>query len=67
MMKIITIEDKFVEKEIESCLKKFKFTMTFHHKFVSTFKKIKPTPNQSDFSQSLLWLIFILTKQSISK
>ena len=46
MLKVITIEDKDVEQEIEMCLKKFKFTMTFHHKFVSTFLKI--TPSHSD-------------------
>jgi hypothetical protein len=46
MLKVITVEDRQVEQEIEGCLKKFKFTMTFHHKFVSTFKKIVPTPAQ---------------------
>lgn len=40
--------------------------MTFHHKFVSTFKKIKPSALQPELSQSLLWLIFIWVKQSIS-
>ena len=66
MLKVITIEDKFVEQEIENCLKKFKFTMTFHHKFVSTFRKIKPSLNQLELSQSLLWLIFILAKQNMT-
>lgn len=39
--------------------------MTFHHKFVTTFKKISPTPAQPELYQSLLWLIFILAKQNM--
>jgi hypothetical protein len=40
--------------------------MTFHHKFAATLKKIKPVPQQSELSQSLLWLIFILAKQGMN-
>ena len=65
MLKVITIEDKEVQHEIQMSLKKFKFTMTFHHKFVSTFLKIKPSHPDESIARSLLWLIFILNKQSL--
>lgn len=64
MLKVITIENVQVYQEIENCLKRFKFTMTFHHKFVSTFKKLRPLSVQFEYSQSLLWLIFIYMKQN---
>lgn len=65
MLKVITIEDRSVEQQIESCLKRFKFTMTFYHKFTSTFKKIAPLPVDTALLQSLLWLVFIICKQKL--
>lgn len=63
MLKVITIEDQTVEQEIDTCLKKFKFTLTFYNKFISTFKKISPVPSDPSLMQSLLWLVFISGKQ----
>ena len=39
--------------------------MTFHHKFASTFKKIKTIQGDSVLVQSLLWLLFITCKQRL--
>lgn len=40
--------------------------MTFHHKFVSTFNKIKPTHTDANLARSLLWLLFISSKQTLN-
>ncbi len=47
-MKVATINDDNVEREITAFIKSFSFTMTFNNKFISTFQKIKPTSDNAN-------------------
>ena len=63
MMKVATINDRQLENDVLAFTKSFAFTITFINKFISTFQKIKPLSQDATLEQSLLWLLFILSKK----